>query len=175
MKEGEERESSATPDTPTNPSEDAALAVALAWTEGTGLPRVPARQNEMQRQAVELLAEGHDALHLAAVARWMAAKGWKDLGYALTANGAPRMASLSPKPKPGPTCAIHPYGSLDSNGRCLTCNAEAAGIKPTALAAAPAAPTNHCEQHGPHTTEKCPHCLFQDGLKAMRSRTKAGV
>lgn len=70
-----------------------ATAIGAAWTAGTGLPRVPASERKICEAAAELLAEGHDPAHLASVARWMAEKGWRDLGYALTAPGAPAAAS----------------------------------------------------------------------------------
>ncbi|MEV4251434.1 hypothetical protein AB0J63_49650 [Streptosporangium canum] len=78
-------------------AEQDAQTIAEAWTAGTGLPRVPAAEREIVRHALELLQAGHDAAHLALVARWMAPKGWRDLGYALTANGAPRGLSGPPR------------------------------------------------------------------------------
>ncbi|WP_067807839.1 helix-turn-helix domain-containing protein [Actinomadura formosensis] len=79
----------------TSSRDEQARAVAAAWTAGTGLPRVPGSERKIREQAAELLAEGHDPAHLASVARWMAAKGWRDLGYALTAPDAPAALSAT--------------------------------------------------------------------------------
>jgi DNA-binding MarR family transcriptional regulator len=75
------------------PKPDPAQVIAEAWTQGTSLPRVPASEAKIRHHAAVLLAEGHDRAHLASVARWMAPRGWTDLGYALTAPGAPRALS----------------------------------------------------------------------------------
>ncbi|MFB4320705.1 hypothetical protein [Actinomadura sp. 21ATH] len=77
-----------------------AAAVGAAWTAGTGMPRVPSSERKICQAAAELLAEGHDATHLASVARWMATKGWRDLGYALTAPGAPSALSVASEGRP---------------------------------------------------------------------------
>ena len=67
---------------------------------------VPASERAITEQAAELLEAGHPVDHLIKVARWMGAKRWRDLGYALTAKDAPVAAAdtRSAGSVPGPRC-----------------------------------------------------------------------